>query len=452
MRLTHIAQVPFPAGRVLSLVFRATPIEAHPLPVSFDQRRHVGEGVRPGSWVAVSTRLDLAAKAGVAARPSVSPVLLDRVADAWRAVVARHGTLRTVFSRASSGEVELHEAELGGALWHEHPTDGSTVADVVRNVLDRTCTPFEQPSYRLLVVLPDDGHRRPVVIVGSDHAHVDLWSLAILVNDFTKALDDLAHDRPAGGSLAPAAAFTEHSALLAAAPPAPAGVERRWQEILAAEGGAMPRFPLPLGDIAEPRDEVVELRGVLDRRGMLAFEERARAEGVRPIALAIAQLAGVTRERSGRPLRAVFPVHSRTEQRWRDSVGWYVTDTVLECADPDPAAAAASVSEAIALGAYPLAPIAARVGGMPHPSGMFALSWLDSRRTPVGIDPALELQYISAAMRTDGVMLWFMVGDDGMQVRCRYPGTPEAARGVGGWLDAVVDALRDVADAVRVAA
>ncbi len=117
---------------------------------------------------------------------------------------------------------------------------------------------------------------------------------------------------------------------------------------------------------------------------------------------------------------------------------------MLESFDPDPVACAAAVREALALGSWPLAPILAPWGGMPQAPGMFAVSWLDTRRLPVHVDPALELQYVSARIRTDGVMVWFVVNRDGLHLRCRYPDTPEARANVGRWLDGVERGLRDV--------
>ena len=60
------------------------------------------------------------------------------------------------------------------------------------------------------------------------------------------------------------AAFSDHTAVLAATPPAPPEVAQRWAAILGASGGAMPVFPLPLGDVAVPPPAVVEVRDVLD--------------------------------------------------------------------------------------------------------------------------------------------------------------------------------------------
>lgn len=74
---------------------------------------------------------------------------------------------------------------------------------------------------------------------------------------------------------------------------------------------------------------------------------------------------------------------------------------------------------------------------------MFAISWLDLRRLPVRVDATgLEAQYVGATIRTDGVMLWFILDDSGLHLRCRYPDTTEARRHVGGWLDLLIARLQ----------
>jgi mycolipenoyl-CoA---2-(long-chain-fatty acyl)-trehalose mycolipenoyltransferase / long-chain-acyl-CoA---trehalose acyltransferase len=428
MRLTNVAQMALPPGRVRSLA----PVVAGggaPLPVSFDQGRHVGEGDRPGSWMAFAVRLP-------------APVDADALAAAWSAAVARHGALRSAFTRDAAGAVALESVVVSPGAWEEHPVPaGAPTRDVVRAVLDATCRPFGRPSHRLCLVEPaaDAADPRPALVLASDHAHVDMWSLLVLARDLLDAL--------AGTERPPVAAFAEHTAVLAAEPPAPDAVVTRWRDILAAAGGTMPVFPFDLGDVSAPRAEVVEVRDVLDAEGAARLEERARREGVRLIALAMSVLTDVTRRLSGRALRAVFPVHSRNDPRWHDAVGWFITNAVIECEDPSPAACAVAVREAISLGSYPLAPILAPYGGMPQGPGMFAISWLDTRRLPVAIDPGLEAQYVSAVIRTDGVMIWFIANDTGLHLRCRYPDTPEARAHVGSWLDAVQRGLVAAAEA-----
>jgi hypothetical protein len=434
MRLTNVALMALPAGRLHSYGVRVAADPGRRLPVSFDQGRHVAEGQRPGSWMAIAFRLR-------------GPTGLAEVAAAWDAVVGRHGTLRSVFSLEYDDELLLHDVDVAPGAWVEHavPTSRAT-RDVLREVFDAECAPFERPAHRLALVVPDDADPdpRPAVVIAADHAHVDMWSLLALTRDLVTCLDDVRSGRPPGAGLPPVPSFAEHTQELLDLPREPPHVRRRWFGILDAEGGRMPAFPLPLGDVASARPEVVEVRDVLDAAACDRFSARAHDEGARMISLAVSVLTRVTHELAGRPLRAVFPVHSRHDDRWHDACGWFITNAVIESDDPDPVACAAAVREAVGLGSWPLGPILAPYGGMPVGPGMFALSWLDTRRLPIVVDPALEVQYVSAAIRTDGVMVWFVVNDGGMHLRARYPDTPEARENVGRWLDAVEAGLRAV--------
>lgn len=426
MRLANIGLMSLPAGRLRSYVVAAGP-PGDAVPVSFDQRRHVGMGQRPGSWLAVCFRLP-------------ASVETDRLAQAWLAVIARHGTLRTVFSSSGYprggvpegepvGEVALHTIEIGPGEWVEHPA-GADVRQGVRSILDEACAPFARPSHRLCLLEPDPAgdDARPVLILGADHAHVDAWSLLVLLRDLTRILDDLTAGRPPGAGLPTAPPFAEHTAALEALPPAPGQIRQRWTEILAAGGGVMPVFPLPLGDLTDPPDEVIELRDILDVDELARLEAAARSRGVGMIAMTVSVLTRLSLEQVGEPLRAVFPVHSRHEPRWHDSVGWFITNAVLESTDPDAQACGVAVKEAIRLGSFPLAPIMAPYGGMPAKAGMFAISWLDNRRLPVPVDLSLQPQHVSAVIRPDGIMLWFVVNNTGLHLRCRYPGHPAGPR------------------------
>jgi mycolipenoyl-CoA---2-(long-chain-fatty acyl)-trehalose mycolipenoyltransferase / long-chain-acyl-CoA---trehalose acyltransferase len=416
MRLTNIARVALPDGALHVLTTRPVGEPVREVPVSFDQRRHVGEGDRAGSWMALAFEVPDAADL----------VAFER---AWMRVVARHGALRTVFAEGDAG-LRLRETDLtSGGWWPLAVPPGVTIRDALHHALDAQCRPFARPSHLLAAVVPDAGP--PTLVIASDHAHVDMWSLLVLARDL---LDETR------GSVDAPDDFGTHSAVLEALPPAPERVTSRWRDILHAGGGRLPVFPLPLGDVDAPRPEVVEVRDVLDDGAAERFEAVAADAGVRPTALALSVLARVTRDLAGAPLRAVFPVHSRSEPRWLDSVGWFITNSVIECEDADPRAVAASVREAMALGSHPLAPILGPAGPPPAP-GMFAISWLDTRRLPA-VEGARSIQFISAAIKTDGVMIWFILNATGLHLRCRYPDTPEARANVGRWLDAVESGIR----------
>lgn len=356
-------------------------------------------------------------------------------------VVARHGTLRTGFTE-DDGTLELHELEIKQGQWVEHSVGvGQEINDALREVLDQHCTPLSWPSHRLCVL---ETAGTSTVIVGSDHAHVDMWSMLVILRDLLRALElgptaDVQYAHPP--------AFVEHTRSLAERPAAPAQVHRRWTETIEACGGSMPRFPLPLGEPV-PHAQRVEVRDVLDVDASAALSQQAREDGVSTLSEVVSAMTEVTRDLVGEPLRAVFPVHSRYDATWHDSVGWFIANSVLESGDADPQACAAAVREAVNLGSWPLAEVMEPWGGMPEAPGMFAISWLDLRRLPVRVDSeGLDAQYVGAALRADGVMLWFILDGSGLHLRCRYPDTAEARRHVGGWLDAVVATVRARAEA-----
>jgi len=432
MRLTNVTHLRLPFGRLWGYDVSVSAPRRR-IPVSFDQRLHVGAGERPGSWMALSIRLP-------------APTSRESLADAWLAVVARHGTLRTAFVPGADGEPELHEIEIGPGTWVEHQiAPGQAVNDAVREILDAACSPFAQPSHRLCVLETAAGL---TVVIAADHAHVDMWSMLVIARDLLSALD--AGKQGRGPLPGPVPAFEEHTQALLDRNAAPDDVRQRWEDIIRDSGGVMPRFPLPLG-APGPQRERVEVRDVFDLDDGAAFAAQARDDGVSTLALAVVAMTAVTRELAGTPLRAVFPVHSRYDSNWHDSVGWFITNSVLESGAAEPRAAAAAVKEAVRLGSWPLADVFAPWGGMPVAPGMFAISWLDLRRLPVRIDSiGLDAQYVGAAIDTDGVMLWFILDESGLHLRCRYPDTAEARTNVGGWLDLLVARLQaDARSSVR---
>lgn len=432
MRLTNVTHLRLPFGRLWGYDVSVSAPHRR-LPVSFDQRLHVGAGERPGSWMALSFRLP-------------APTRRDSIADAWLAVIARHGTLRTAFVPGADGEPELHEIEVSPGTWVEHQiAPGQAVNDAVRDILDTACSPYAQPSHRLCVLETAAGL---TVVIAADHAHVDMWSMLVIARDLLSALGARkAGDEPLSR---PVPAFEEHTQALLDRDAAPDHVRQRWKDIIGDSGGVMPQFPLPLGAPGLQRERV-EVRDVFDLDDGAAFAAQARDDGVSTLALAVAAMTAVTRELAGTPLRAVFPVHSRFEDTWHDSVGWFITNSVLESAIAEPRAAAAAVKEAVQLGSWPLADVLGPWGGMPVAPGMFAISWLDLRRLPVRIDSVgLDAHYVSAAIDTDGVMLWFILDESGLHLRCRYPDTLEARANVGGWLDLLVARLQaDARSSVR---
>lgn len=390
----------------------------------------------------------------------------------WLQVIQRHETLRTRVVNPADPELELVRVSRGqwSAARPSHPrvhlssafTSSTDPRCVLREVFDEACDPFSTPSHQMCVVdhsthtdpqgasLAGHGDLTPqlftdaTVVIGLDHCHTDAWSLLLLVRDFTTIL----HAMQTGNSgsvapspvLPPANSFGEHSRNLLARPPAPAAVQSAWKLIMEVNG-QMPTFPHPLGDLSKPRDQVVEIHDVVDEEGLQSVKTAAQKRGVRLIGVAVAAMA---------PLNAVFPVHSRRQPftppgTWAQAMGWFITNSVIRCSSSDPLEAMKSVKEAIELGSYPLEPLLEPWGGMPHTTGMLAVSWLDNRKLPVQVDPALDPQHVSAEIKVNDVMLWFVVNHDGMHMRVRYPDTPEARSNVSSWCQTVCESIREFA-------
>lgn len=422
MRLTNISQLHLPFGKLYGYDVQASRDAGTSLPISFDQRAHVGRGARPGSWMAISFTLP-------------DPVDKDDLARAWMSVIGRHGTLRTAYSDTVDG-LRLGPITVEPGAWTEHEVAaGQEMNIAVRDVLDQACSPFNTPSHRLLLIETAD---RPTVVVGMDHSHTDMWSMLVLLRDLTQSLRSVQTGQEPSREIPPA--FAEHTASLHRA--VPAEVRQRWEDILAAENGTMPLFPLDLGSPEAGQAERVEVRNVLDADDNALFHAHARAHKVSTLALALSSMAEATAGMTDKPLRAVFPVHSRHDKSWYDSMGWFITNSVLEVPDADPNTARSAIREAVKLGSWPLQEVFGD-NGMPESPGMFALSWLDLRNLPVKVDSTvLEAQFVSANITTDGVMLWFILDNTGMHLRCRYPDTDAARRNVGTWLDRLVAKIR----------
>lgn len=432
MRLTTVHNMDLRPGVVVRYDVTAQPYNTCSTPpISFDQKRHCELGPRPGSWMAVAFKLPVVA----------TPAELE---SAWLQVISRHETLRTRVVNPADPALEM--LHVGKGQWSTaRPADPRTL---LREIFDESCDPFATPSYQLCVVdhtsEATDQFTDATVVIGLDHCHTDAWSLLVLIRDFTAFLHGVQADDPTAAAqhcaLPPANSFGEHSRELQARPPAPVAVQDSWREIMQ-ETGEMPTFPLPLGDVSEPRDQVVEIHDVFDANGLAAFESAAAAREVRLLGVAVAAMA---------PFSAVFPVHSRRQPftpsgTWAQAMGWFITNSVIRCSSSDPVEAMHSVKEAILLGSYPLGPLLEEFGGMPHTEGMLAVSWLDNRKLPVQVDPAMDPQHISAEIKVNGVMLWFVINEDGMHVRVRYPDTPEAQENVSVWCRNVCATLQEFA-------
>ncbi|MDO3648371.1 condensation domain-containing protein [Nocardia mangyaensis] len=399
-----------------------------PVPASFNQLVHLA-GVEAGNtWLAASFDVD-------------GP--LDRVAlaDAYRALIARHGTLRSSFVLTSTGprralrSASVRLEEQPGAA---HRSSAALRDTLWRHCNDR-CAPFAERAYLFAAI---DRPDTATIVCAFDHAHVDAYSIAIVIEDLR-----LLYHGAALETLPPVGDFVDHCAQ---------PVEFRdddprvdgWREFFGDQGVVPPSFPLDLGlEPGRSAPQAVELRRMLSAETAGEFESYCRANDSGVFAGVLAATAhGIRAVGGGDRVRLLFPMHTRHEPRWQHAVGWFTTNAPVAIdASGEPARtvrrAQDAVRAAIEIGTVPLAQTLRALGGLRlRRADIFMVSYLDYRRLP-GAD-ARNATHISNSSSADDVQIWFSRDDNGLSLRARYPATARARAVVLPFLDEVEQALR----------
>ncbi|SIR79116.1 condensation domain-containing protein [Williamsia sterculiae] len=286
---------------------------------------------------------------------------------------------------------------------------------------------------------PDTHRPRVIVVFGADHSVMDAYSMLLSINEIRQLYLAAVDGTEAG--LAEIGSHADFSAVhrgvgadLTVDHPA----VDRWSRFLAESDGDFPALGLPLVDDHGTADHGRPQRGRADfvatSEQMNALTDLCRAEGhttqtavIASIALALAQLTGRPR------MRATMPMHTRTEPRFLESVGWYVGIgpldidlTLTETFTDALAATSAGIVEAKRLSRLPYPPIAQLLGSDSEPR--FVLSYLDLRFVPGAADwPEWEARTLRSEARSDNeVYLWVARTPAGVTVSSRYPDTAVA--------------------------
>ncbi|MFD3745203.1 condensation domain-containing protein [Nocardia sp. NPDC058633] len=402
-----------------------------PIPPSFNQLVHLA-GAQSGSiWLAATFDV-------------TGHVDRTRLATAYCGLIARHGTLCSSFTATPAGPRRMSRP--APATLEPQPDiphrSATSLRETLRRHSDIRCAPFAERAYLLAAI---DRPHSSTIVCAFDHAHVDAYSIAIIIEDLRRLYHGVETETlPAAGN------FVDYCAIPVEFRPDDPRVDG-WREFFGDQGVDPPSFPLDLG--LEPGRRVpqaVELRRLLSADATEAFEGFCGTHGAGLFAGALAALAHSVRAAGGgHRLRLLFPLHTRHDPQWHNAVGWFTTNAPVAVeATPDFAAtvrgAQASVRAAIELGTVPLAETIRALGGLrPSRADIFMVSYVDYRRLP-GADThrAVNATHISNTGFADDVQLWFSRSDDGLALRARYPSIPTAHSVVRAFLDDVEQRLR----------
>lgn len=428
MRVTTVDHYAPEPGTFVHWIARddGTAIES-PAPPSFNQLVHLAGAEAGYTWLAAAFDVD-------------GPLDRGALADAYRALIARHGTLRSSFVPTSTGPRTVLRS--GSVRLEEQPgavhRSSAALRDTLWRFCNDRCAPFAERAYLLAAI---DRPDTATIVCAFDHAHVDAYSIAIVIEDLR-----LLYHGADPESLPPVGDFVEHCAH---------PVEFRdddprvdgWREFFGDQGVVPPSFPLDLG-LAPGRSapQAVELRRMLSAETAREFESYCRTNDSGVFAGVLAATAhGVRAIGGGDRVRLLFPMHTRHEPRWQHAVGWFTTNAPVAIdASGEPAQtvrrAQHAVRAAIEIGTVALAPTLRALGGLrPHRADIFMVSYIDYRRLP-GAD-ARNATHISNTSSADDVQIWFSRSADGLALRVRYPATAPARAVVLSFLNEVEQIL-----------
>lgn len=401
-----------------------------PIPPSFNQLVHLVRAESGSIW--------LAAAFDVAGR-----VNRDRLADAYRELIARHGTLRSSFTATPSGPLRILRPTPNRLEQQPDSAHGSatTLRETLRRHADIRCASFAERAYLLAAI---DRPHTSTIVCAFDHAHVDAYSMAIIIEDLRLLYHGANPETlPATGD------FVDYCATPVEFEPDDPRVDG-WRDFFGDQGVIPPSFPLDLGlEPGRRAPQATDLRELLSADAAENFERFCRRSDAGVFAGALAALAhSVHRAGGGSRLRMVFPLHTRHEPQWRNAVGWFTTnapvavDTARDFADTV-RNARESVRAALGLGGVPLAETLHELGGLqPSRADIFMVSYVDYRRLPgAAFRRAINATHISNSGFADDVQLWFSRSDKGLALRARYPATAQAHAVVRAFLDDVEQIL-----------
>ncbi|MEU6131068.1 condensation domain-containing protein [Saccharopolyspora sp. NPDC047091] len=472
MHVTTTSAFDPPPGEVVE--WTAFPAPGHEftpseVPPSLNQRFHL-DGIAAGGaphWLACA--FDLPGERDTAA-----------LAEAFGRWVRRHPGLLSRFTERG-GEigravldpdaVALHREDAG-----EFRTSAAVRAHLARRFAEQ-CHPLRWPPFLLGAIRHERGM---TVFAAFDHSCADAQSMAVAAHEIQVLYRAAARGEeaalPAVGDFV-AHCAAEHAAVAAArvdavrttpepgwdapglevlgAPPAPIGEHPAvtyWRDFLLDCGGTTPAFPLELGvRPGEPVPQRSTTDRLLDAESADAFDAACRS-AAGSVFTGLLAAAGLALRDLGAEDRIglLVPLHTRREPRWRHAVGWFTTNAPIAFNVVDSrfaethTHAKVAFREALGTLGVPLPTVLAAVADDYERvrRDIFMLSYVDYRGMPVSLEfPESRPRHISSETVADDVQLWVSRTADGLFLRTRLPGTPEAEAAVRGFRARLVAAL-----------
>jgi mycolipenoyl-CoA---2-(long-chain-fatty acyl)-trehalose mycolipenoyltransferase / long-chain-acyl-CoA---trehalose acyltransferase len=436
-------------GEFLSWSVDASRSVAQPsrVPPSFNQSVHLAGADDHSTWLAASFRVR-------------GRIDRDALARAYHALVTRHGTLHSSFTKRD-GVVTREEHNPRSLMLTENPgvraTSAAALQQAVWATLDAACHPFGFPAYLLAAI---DRRDRSTILCGFDHAHVDAYSMSIIIDDlhtlyegYRGAADGRPECLPMSGN------FVDYCAAEAEMTEVGPSDPRllSWLRFFDDHGGGPPTFPLDLGlAVGEHAPQGADVRQLLDASSTERLATLCRRAGSSLYGGVLSAMAHAVRHLGGgTELALLFPMHTRRTEPWHNAVGWFTTNAPISVVGTDDhlcdtlRRTGPELRRAMRLGGVPIPQVINALGGLSQVrDDIFMVSYVDYRTLPgAAIHDEIDAQHISNVTTADDAQFWISRTIRGLSIRSRYPDTAVGRTTITEFLAEVRRILAEAVDA-----
>ena len=287
----------------------------HPAPVSYQQSQHLQYYRRQTSLGRDIPRLCI----GVWEIAGVCDV--DAMTQAINTHVRRHDTYHDRFDFGENDEIHRYAIADPEAITLAPTDHGRMTPPQIRKLILDTPDPLQWDCFTFGIIQGED---RFTVYIAIDHLRADGMSAGVIFLDIqTTYFAALENTPPA---LIPAASYRDYCDDQRAYT---AGLDEKspqiqsWRTFVAANGGALPAFPLELGEAAADTPGIIDVFDLIDDEQGLRFEAACRAAGARFSGGVFACAAMAEHRLTGAATYfGLTPYENRRDPAYATAVGW----------------------------------------------------------------------------------------------------------------------------------
>ncbi|CDM76412.1 condensation domain-containing protein [Mycobacterium marinum] len=374
----------------------------------------------------------------------------------------RHDTYRSWFEFTESNRIARHTLTDPNDIELTPIEHGDMSPKQWQDYILATPGPLEWDCFRFAIIQRDDHF---TFCVSVDHLNVDAMFISAVFWEIEAMYNTLA-DGGAPISLPEAGSYGEYclrehaytSALTLESPEV-----RQWIDFFESNDGALPSFPLPLGDLSlVDTGELLSLQ-LMDAGQTARFEAACTSAGARFSGGVFACAALAEYELTGsRTYYAVTPTSTRSTPAEFMTTGWFVghipfTVAVASSFDETVRGAQANFDASAHLANVPFERVLELAPWLkkPPPRGGFPMvSFLDGGVPPLSGVVAMQLDRINARAFSDGrvaarVCIWVNKFQEETTVTASFPNNPIAYDSVARYLDTMKSVYLRIAEGAR---